>query len=78
MQLYIKSSMAPGGNSSTILQTDMSHWTIAQAKVLDIDCDYTMVWFPASLFKTRRQDDGVYTIHLHQETFCNNEEMRHG
>ena len=28
--------------------------SIAQAKVLDIDWDYTMAWFPATLLKTPR------------------------
>ena len=32
----------------------MSHWTIAQAIVFDIDWHYTMVSFPALLLETPR------------------------
>ena len=44
---------------------------------MTIDLDYTIVWFPASLLKSRKtlinmRDDDARTVRLCPETFCNN------
>ena len=54
----------------------MSHWTIDQSINLTIDWHYTMVWFPALLFKTRRRlstslDNDAGKVHLWKEMLCN-------
>ena len=44
---------------------------------MTIDLDYTIVWFPASLLKSRNalinmRDDDARTVRLCHETICNN------